>query len=156
MIRFSLVCENSHEFESWFASNDSYDFQIDNNLVCCPQCNATKVSKAVMAPAVARKDRPKAAPAKARDGAKQAAKQSVALLGAADRELRDMARELHAKIVAATVDVGAEFPQEARRIHDGDAPERPIRGQASIEEARALLDDGVSVLPMPVLPEDRG
>jgi hypothetical protein len=146
MIRFSLVCENSHEFESWFASNDSYDFQIENDLVSCPHCNVTKVSKAVMAPAVARKKRTAAAPVK----------QNVALLGEGDRELRTMAHELHAKIVAATVDVGAEFPQEARRIHDGAAPVRPIRGQASPEEARDLMEEGVSILPMPILPEDRG
>jgi len=149
MIRFSLVCDNGHDFESWFASNESYDFQIENALVACPHCNAVKIGKAVMAPAVARKDRD-AAPAPT------ATKQDVALLGSSDRELRAMAQELHTRIVAATVDVGADFPQEARRIHDGEAPERPIRGQASPEEARALLDEGVSILPMPILPEDRG
>jgi hypothetical protein len=146
MIRFALVCDNGHEFESWFASNESYDFQIDNSLVACPHCNGLKINKAVMAPAVARKDRAPAAPPK----------QNVALLGAGDRELRAMAHDLHTKIVAATVDVGADFPKEARRIHDGEAPERPIRGQASPEEASALLEEGVSILPMPILPEDRG
>lgn len=146
MIRFALVCDNGHNFESWFASNASYHFQIENNLVSCPHCNVVKVSKAVMAPAVARKKRASATPPK----------QEVALLGQADHELRDMARELRAKIVAATEDVGADFPKEARRIHDGEAPERAIRGQASLEEARALLEDGVSVLPVPATPEDRG
>ncbi|WP_298355733.1 DUF1178 family protein [Rhodoblastus sp.] len=146
MIRFALVCANGHEFESWFASNESYDFQIANKLVSCPYCNGTDIAKAVMAPAVARAV---GVPAKA-------PKQNVALLGAADRGLRDMARELHQKIVAATVDVGAEFAREARRIHDGEAPERPIRGQTSPEEARALLDDGVEIMPMPATPEDLG
>jgi hypothetical protein len=141
MIRFALVCDNGHEFESWFASNESYDFQIESNLVSCPHCNILKVGKAVMAPAVARKT--------------EAPKQNVALLGPGDHELRAMARDLHAKIVAATVDVGTEFPSEARKIHDGAAPERPIRGQASLEEARALLDEGVSIMPMPVVPEER-
>ncbi|MCI4677770.1 DUF1178 family protein [Rhodoblastus acidophilus] len=152
MIRFALICDNGHEFESWFASNDSFDFQIENKLVACPHCNGTEVAKAVMAPAVARAGGgpgEPAAPAKS-------PKQNVALLGEGDRELRTMVRELHAKIVAATVDVGAEFPREARRIHDGAAPERPIRGQASLEEARSLLEDGVSILPMPTPPEDRG
>lgn len=150
MIRFALVCANGHEFESWFASNESYDFQIANKLVSCPYCNGTDIAKAVMAPAVARAGRapsvkPVAAP-----------RRNVALLGEADRGLRDMARELHQKIVAATVDVGAEFAREARRIHDGEAPERPIRGQTSPEEARALLDDGVEIMPMPATPEDLG
>jgi hypothetical protein len=146
MIRFSLVCDNGHDFESWFASNESYDFQIEHNLVTCPHCNIVKISKAVMAPAVARGERRKRPAEK---------KQNVALIGPGDVELRKMARDLQARIIDATVDVGAEFPTEARKIHDGDAPERAIRGQASAEEARALLEDGVSILPMPILPDDR-
>ncbi len=149
MIRFALVCANGHEFESWFASNESYDFQIANKLVSCPYCNGTGIAKAVMAPAVARAVGAPAKPA-------AAPKQNVALLGEADGGLRDMARELHQKIVAATVDVGTEFAREARRIHDGEAPERPIRGQTSPEEARALLDEGVEIMPMPASPEDLG
>ncbi|MGO8740523.1 DUF1178 family protein [Rhodoblastus sp.] len=150
MIRFALVCANGHEFESWFASNESYGFQIANKLVSCPFCNGTEIAKAVMAPAVARADRaPSIKPV-------EAPKQNVALLGEADRGLREMARELNRKIVAATVDVGTEFAREARRIHDGEAPERPIRGQTSAEEARALLDEGVAIMPMPAPPEDLG
>ena len=144
MIRFSLVCDNGHDFESWFASNESYDFQIEQNLVTCPHCSVARISKAVMAPAVARAGK-KTVPAK----------QNVALIGEGDAELRKMARDLHAKIVDSTVDVGAEFPAEARKIHDGDAPERAIRGQASAEEARALIEDGVSILPLPILPDER-
>ena len=158
MILFSLVCDNGHDFESWFASNDSYDFQIEHNLVSCPHCNVLKISKAVMAPAVARGGPKKGAARRSdKDGvqAKDAPKQEVALIGENGAELRKMAQELHARILAATVDVGAEFPTEARKIHDGDAPERAIRGQASLEEARALLEEGVSILPMPILPDER-
>ena len=147
MIRFSLVCDNGHEFESWFASNDSYEFQIDQDLVACPHCNSVKVGKAVMSPAVARKNR---------EAAAEPMKQTVALVNDAGGELRRLARELHEKIVAATVDVGEKFPDEARRIHEGEAPERAIRGQASLEEARALLEEGVAILPMPTLPNKRG
>lgn len=143
MIRFSLVCDNGHDFESWFASNESYDFQIEQNLVTCPHCSIARISKAVMAPAVARGK--KTVPAK----------QNVALIGEGDAELRKMARDLHARIVDSTVDVGAEFPAEARKIHDGDAPDRAIRGQASPEEARALLEEGVAILPLPILPDER-
>jgi len=148
MILFSLVCDNDHAFESWFASNESYDFQIARGLVACPNCNSAKVVKAVMAPAVARKDR---------SAAKKptAMKQDVAMIGAESAGLRQMARELHEKLVDATEDVGAAFPAEARKIHAGDSPERAIRGQASLEEARDLLEEGVSILPMPVLPDDR-
>ncbi|MCW2275652.1 DUF1178 family protein [Rhodoblastus acidophilus] len=150
MIRFSLVCDNAHEFESWFASNESYEFQIENDLVACPHCNSLKISKAVMAPAVARKDRGE------RAQKPEEVKQSVALVNDASGELRRLARELHEKIVAATVDVGEKFPDEARRIHEGEAPDRAIRGQASLEEARALLEDGVAIMPMPTLPDKRG
>jgi hypothetical protein len=154
MILFSLVCENGHDFESWFASNDSYDFQIENSLVSCPHCNVLRISKAVMAPAVTRGKRKKGA-AQQKDAVKDAPKQEVALIGESGAELRKMAQELHARIVAATVDVGSEFPAEARKIHDGDAPERAIRGQASLEEARALLEEGVTILPLPILPGER-
>jgi hypothetical protein len=152
MIRFALVCANGHEFESWFASNQSYDFQFANKLVSCPYCNGTDIAKAVMAPAVARATR---APRK-QQKPNEAPKQNVALLGEADHGLREMARELHRKMVAATVDVGANFAREARRIHDGEAPERPIRGQTSPEEARALVEEGVDIMPMPATPEDLG
>jgi hypothetical protein len=156
MILFSLICDNGHDFESWFASNDSYDFQIENDLVSCPHCNVLKISKAVMAPAVARRGRKKgAAKESAQDGIKDGPKQEVALIGESGAELRKMAQELRARIVAATVDVGSDFPAEARKIHDGDAPERAIRGQASLEEARALLEEGVSILPLPILPGER-
>jgi hypothetical protein len=164
MILFSLVCDNGHDFESWFASNDSFDFQIENDLVSCPHCNVLKIGKAVMAPAVARGGRKKGlAQGSAQgssedagsDAVKNVPKQDVALIGESGAELRRMAQELHAKIIAATVDVGSEFPTEARKIHDGDAPERAIRGQASLEEARALVEEGVSILPMPILPNER-
>jgi hypothetical protein len=157
MIRFSLVCDNGHDFESWFASNDSYDFQVENDLVSCPHCNVLKISKAVMAPSVARakRKRSQAAQSSAKDAISDAPKQEVALIGESGAELRKMAQELHARILAATVDVGSDFPAEARKIHDGDAPERAIRGQASIEEARALLEEGVSILPLPILPGER-
>jgi hypothetical protein len=148
MIRFTLVCDNGHDFESWFASNDSYEFQIDADLVACPHCNSVKIGKAVMAPAVARKGRGRKAVEDVRH--------NVALVTDAGGDLRRLARELHEKIVAATVDVGDEFPVEARRIHDGEAPERAIRGQASLEEARALMEEGIAILPMPTLPGKRG
>jgi len=66
-----------------------------------------------------------------------------------------MIRELHEKIVANTDDVGENFPEEARKMHDGETPARSIRGKASFEEARELLEDGIPVLPIPDLPEER-
>jgi hypothetical protein len=148
MIKYALACEKDHSFESWFPDSDSYDAQARRGLIACPVCGATRVSKAIMAPAIVggRKQvrrlpaPPSAAP--------------VALLDERQRRLREMARRLREEIVANTDDVGKNFPEEARAIHDGDAPARSIRGQATLEEARALLDEGVGVLPLPFLPDE--
>lgn len=161
MIKYTLVCDNAHEFESWFAGSESYEEQARRGFVECPFCQSTKVSKAIMAPNVARKDRetakaeaPAEAPA-AKTAAPAPAPQSVALLDEKQQHLRAMIRELHEKIVASSDDVGASFPEEARKMHEGEAPVRSIRGQASFEEARSLIEDGIPVLPIPDLPEER-
>lgn len=155
MIKYALVCENGHEFESWFSNSDSYETQARRGFVDCPHCGSTKVQKALMAPAVSTSkrrarnevvpDAPAAAPAP----------QPVAILDEKQRALREAIRELHAKINENTVDVGAQFSEEARRMHQGEAPARAIRGQASIAEAKELWDEGIPVLPVPALPDER-
>ena len=156
MIKYALVCDASHEFESWFPGSESYEEQARRGFVACPFCQSTKVSKAIMAPNVARKDRAatldETAPALP---AAAATPQPVALLDAKQQHLRAMMRELHDKIVATSDDVGDAFPEEARKMHDGETPARSIRGKASFEEARSLLDEGIPVLPIPDLPEER-
>lgn len=153
MIKYALVCEAEHEFESWFPSGESFDEQAKRGFVACPYCQSINVSKAIMAPNVARKDRD-AAPAEA-PALPAAAPQGVALLDEKQQQLRAMMRELHEKIVASSDDVGERFPEEARKMHEGEAPARSIRGKASFEEARSLLDEGIPVLPIPDLPEER-
>ena len=149
MIRFSLRCDQAHEFESWFPSGAAYDEQTRRGLVTCPLCNSARVSKAIMAPNVARADREaEAAPV-------VGGEQHVALADDNLRKLHAMIRELRAKILEQTTDVGAAFPEEARKIQAGEAAERPIRGQASLEEARALLEDGIEIMPIPPAPEER-
>ncbi len=152
MIRFTLVCDQAHEFESWFPSGAAFDEQARRGLVACPLCDSVRVSKAIMAPNVARTDRGETTTPPAGDAD---ARQSVALVDDKMRALHAMVRELRDKIISQTTDVGAAFAEEARRMHAGEAEERPIRGQASVQEARALADEGISVLPIPVLPEDR-
>jgi hypothetical protein len=148
MIKYALACENGHAFESWFPDSDSYDTQTRRGLVACPDCGATRVSKAIMAPAiVGGRKQEKSRPEPASAG-------PIALLDERQQRLRDMARRLREEIVANTDDVGRKFPEEARAIHDGDAPARSIRGEATLEEARALLDEGVGVLPLPFLPDE--
>jgi hypothetical protein len=149
MIRYALVCDGLHEFESWFPGAEAYDSQVKRGLVTCPICNSAAVTKAIMAPNIARKDReqPTEAPA--------AQPQQVALLDEKMQALRAMMREMRAKIIEQTTDVGASFPEEARRIHEGEAESRPIRGEASWDEARALTEEGIEIMPIPTLPDER-
>ena len=153
MIRYALVCDEAHEFESWFASAGAYDEQARRGFVTCPYCNSARVSKQIMAPNVARRDRDEA-PAPTPAPAAQPA-QDVVLVDEKMAEVRAMVRALREKIMEATTDVGAAFPEEARKIHDGESEARPIRGQASFEEARALIEEGVEIMPIPPSPDER-
>ncbi|MET3482281.1 DUF1178 family protein [Methylobacterium sp. 1973] len=151
MIRYSLVCEAGHGFESWFPSSDSYDTQVERGLVTCPVCDSAKVSKALMVPSVARTDRARASapPAKAE------AEAPVTMVAEPERQLRAMLRALREHVVANAEHVGARFPEEARRIHYGETQGRSIYGEATPAEARALIDEGIEVAAIPVLPDDR-
>jgi hypothetical protein len=158
MIRYSLRCERDHSFESWFQSSSAYDSQVKRKLVTCPACGSAKVEKAIMAPQiVSKKGRDIAAPepAPVAPAAEVTAPASTPLLMAQERELRAKLKELRDHIVKNADNVGERFPNEARKMHYGDIEHRPIYGEASPEEARALIDEGVEVSPLPVLPEDR-
>jgi hypothetical protein len=160
MIRYSLICDNAHEFDSWFANSGAFDEQSERGLVACPFCDSPHVMKAIMSPSIARWDRALPAPAaelpaEAPKAPTPEEKRPLALIDEKHAALRNMVRELHAKIIETTVDVGSRFPEEARRIHDSDASEQPIRGQATAEEASALLEEGIGILPIPTLPDER-
>jgi hypothetical protein len=144
MIKFSLACERGHSFESWFPDGESFETQARRGLVQCALCDSVKVRKALMAPAIHGTRRPEAAPGE----------QPVALIDDKQRELRAAIGELKRKIEANTVDVGGRFPDVARAMHSGEEPERAIRGRATAEEARALIDEGISVMPIPVAPDE--
>jgi hypothetical protein len=154
MIRYSLQCERGHSFESWFQSSSAYDSQVRRKLVSCPACGSAKVEKAIMAPRiVSQRGRDPVAAAVA--PAEAAAPAGTPLLMAQERELRAKLRELRDHIVKNADNVGERFPNEARKMHYGDIEHRPIYGEASPDEARALIDEGVEVSPLPVLPDDR-
>jgi hypothetical protein len=164
MIRYSLHCERGHAFESWFQSSSAYESQEKRKLVNCPLCGSAKVERAIMAPRIVsskkRQDRtepaPAAAPAPAASTEVTApAPTSTPLLMAQERELRAKLKELRDHIVKNADNVGERFPNEARKMHYGDIEHRPIYGEASSDEARALIEEGVEVSPLPVLPEDR-
>ena len=162
MIRYALRCDTGHEFESWFQHSAAFDSQHKRKLVSCPVCNSTKVEKALMAPRLNKKGRT-AEPVAAATlpatpdvaAAAQAPSESVSLISAQERELRTKLKELRDYIVSKADNVGESFPTEARKMHYGDIKHRAIYGEASLDEARALIDEGISVAPLPVLPDDR-
>lgn len=148
MIVFDLSCGAGHVFEAWFGSSADYEDQRGRGLVACPICGAREVAKAVMAPNVGAKGNRAAAPVPMRSGGPPAPADMKKLLAAL--------ATAQAKMLEGSEHVGARFADEARAIHDGDAPERPIHGQATLAEAKALADDGVPVapLPLPIVPPE--
>jgi hypothetical protein len=155
MIRYNLRCERGHAFESWFQSSQAYETQEKRKLVNCPSCGSAKVERAIMAPQiVSKKSRDRTAPVPAA-AADTTVPSSTPLMMAQERELRAKLRELRDHIVKNADNVGERFPNEARKMHYGDIEHRPIYGEASPEEARSLIDEGVEVSPLPVLPDDR-
>ena len=142
MIRYSLTCPEDHGFDSWFQSAQAYDTLRANGLLTCPECGATDIAKSLMAPAVR--------PAKA--SAEREAEARPTLAGAPATGKEAALAELRRKIEANSEYVGVNFVAEARAIHDGDAPERSIYGEAKPAEAMQLLQDGVPIAPLPFLP----
>ncbi|MBL8543899.1 MAG: DUF1178 family protein [Hyphomonadaceae bacterium] len=129
MIRYDLRCENGDEFEAWFGSIADYDKQADAGLVECPHCGSKSVSKAPMAPAVVT--------GRSKDARKERA---VAMAMAA--KVREHIRDNFDY-------VGDKFADEARKMHSGEADERPIWGEATPEEAEALAEEGIPAAPLP-------
>ncbi|MEZ5996257.1 MAG: DUF1178 family protein [Hyphomonadaceae bacterium] len=129
MIRYDLRCANGDEFEAWFGSIADYDKQAGAGLVECPHCGSTHVEKAPMAPAV-------------RTGrAKEAQKERAVAMA--------MAAKVREHIKENFDYVGDKFADEARKMHEGDAEERAIWGEATPDEARALAEEGVPAAPLP-------
>ncbi|KQP36539.1 DUF1178 family protein [Methylobacterium sp. Leaf100] len=157
MIRYTLVCDGSHAFESWFPSSESYDDQAARGLVACPVCGSARVAKGMMAPAIARTDR-----AVARSPAADVpevtpvpAPAPTPVFSEPEQRVRALMRAVREHVTSTADDVGTAFPEEARRMHYGESPTRPIYGEASLKEARALVEEGIEVAPLPPAPDDR-
>jgi hypothetical protein len=142
MIRYALVCEAGHAFESWFRASDDFDTQSRRGLISCPQCGAIRISKQIMAPAV------KLAPASEKPAA-------VALADPRDAAMRQMLRSVRQFVENNAEHVGDKFAEEARKIHFGETEERAIYGAATPTELRELREEGVEVAPLPILPDER-
>lgn len=135
MIQYALKCANGHSFDSWFQSADAYDKLASAGMVSCVVCGSTDVAKAVMTPRV--------------QSARAAAPSITAPADPKEQALADLRR----KVEENSDYVGLNFAAEARAIHDGEAPERSIYGEARPDEARALIEDGVPVAPLPFMPQ---
>ena len=148
MIRYTLNCDQGHEFESWFPSSSAYDKQAKRGLLSCPHCGSAKIDKAIMAPRLAGTNRkaPPDAPAP---------KNAVAMLSPQEREIRSKLKELRDHLTKNAENVGQKFPEQARKMHYGEIEHRSIYGEASPEEAKGLAEEGVEFHPLPILPDDK-
>jgi hypothetical protein len=159
MIRYTLVCDSGHDFESWFPSSGAYDEQAARGLVSCPICDSHRVSKALMAPAVARTDKPKSGgetlPVPAETPTPAPADATIPVIAEPERRLRALLNAVREHVTRNADNVGTQFPDEARAMHYGDTPTRAIYGEASLDEARALIEEGIDVAPLPPAPDDR-
>lgn len=127
MIRFALKCSNEHLFDSWFQSGAAFDTLKAAGHVTCPECGDTRVEKSLMAP-------------------------SVSKLSDMPTPKEKALQELRRQVEANSDYVGMNFAAQARRMHDGDEPARAIHGEARLDEARQLLEDGIPVMPLPFMP----
>ena len=131
MIVYRLACAQGHDFEGWFKDSAAYDAQAAAGKLVCPVCNSRKVEKAPMAPAVT--------------GTKSKGEPAPQEL----RKMRQFVSGLRKYVEENAEDVGRKFPEEARKIHYGESDDRPIYGEATADEARELIDEGIEVAPLP-------
>ena len=160
MIRYSLACDRRHEFEIWFKNSADYDKQAKRALVSCPHCGSTKVEKALMAPALGRSNRKKAAAQIETAPAPEApavgdATAPVAMITPQESELRAKLKELREHLTKNADNVGKQFPEEARKMHYGEIEHRSIYGEASPQDAKELHEEGIEFHPLPILPGER-
>jgi len=171
MIRYALICDQDHSFDSWFANSAAYDKQLKRSLVTCPVCGSAKVEKAMMAPSLASGSArvevagpqppgpsstpPDPPPLQPAAMPPIPPKTPVAMMSPPERELRQKLKELRDHITKNASYVGQRFPEEARKIHYGETEHRSIYGEASPEEAKELHEEGIEFHPLPILPDDK-
>jgi len=145
MIRYDLVCDQGHTFDGWFRDSATYDKQSKRRLVACPVCDSKKISKQLMAPGI---------PAKANTKSDEPARVFAGPADPRQQMLLKMMRELRKQVESNADYVGDRFAEEARRIHYNEAEKRGIYGEATREDAKSLIEEGIEVHPLPVLPEE--
>ncbi|MFT3987997.1 DUF1178 family protein [Aestuariivirga sp.] len=143
MIRYDLICEQGHAFDGWFRDSAAFDTQAAEGLVVCAACGSAKVGKQLMAPGIPAKSNRKAEVKVAGGGLDPRAQQ-----------LMQMMREMRRHVEQNSEYVGTNFAEEARKIHYDEAEKRGIYGEATSDDAKALMEEGIDVHPLPRLPED--
>lgn len=138
MIVFDLKCRKAHVFEAWFRDGASFDAQVAAGKVQCPVCGSKKVEKALMAPNVAK--------GQARETSVSDSEKAA--------EIRRKLKDIRQHVEENCDYVGAQFAEEARKIHYGEEESRGIYGETSDDEAKALEEEGVAVQKVPWLPRE--
>jgi hypothetical protein len=146
MIRYALRCASDHTFEAWFRSSVAFDEQSSSGKLTCPTCGSRKIDKALMAPVISKSAQSANAEPVAAPHALTSDPRAKALAEAIKR--------LRRHVVETSDYVGERFPEEARRIHYQEAEHRGIYGEASAEDARELMEEGIDVLPLPHVPDE--
>jgi len=140
VIRFNLRCDADHEFDGWFASNEGFDEQKRRGFVTCPHCNSKKIEKSLMAPQVST--------GRTKDAI------AVSTMDQARKAVFAEMKKLRETVTEKGENVGTRFAEEARKIHYGEADDRLVYGEADREQIEDLVDEGVAIAPLPVLPDD--
>ncbi|MDY0747494.1 DUF1178 family protein [Paucibacter sp. R3-3] len=141
MLVLNLACALDHRFEGWFGSADDFESQLARGLVACPSCGLTSIER-----------RPSAPRLNVAHPRGESAESANALPIEMKQQMQQALREIAREVIARTEDVGERFPDEARRIHYGEAEQRGIRGKATPADAAALADEGIAVMALPVEP----
>jgi hypothetical protein len=142
MIKYNLECKNNHRFESWFQSADAFEKLLVSSHISCSTCGTSDVTKSIMAPNIGAKSN-------SRSNIKNSQKE-VSLLNpstSTEKALKEFRRHLEKN----SENVGSKFATEARKMHLGEAPERSIYGESTVKEAKDLIDEGISVVPLPFI-----
>ncbi|MBM3530994.1 MAG: DUF1178 family protein [Alphaproteobacteria bacterium] len=164
MIKYALHCERAHEFEVWFKNSADYDKQRKRGLVSCPACGSDKIVKSLMAPSLGRGTKkggvaavPEAVPetVPAAPDTSPEIKSPVAMMSPQESEFRAKLKELRDHLTKNAENVGGKFPDEARKMHYGEIEHRSIYGEATAEDAKEMLEEGIEFHPLPVLPDER-
>ena len=145
MIRYDLVCKKGHEFDGWFRDSDTYDKQAKRGLVSCTHCGTAKIQKQIMAPGI---------PSKSNKKSENAVRMTAGPVDPRAAAMMQMMRDYRKHVETNAENVGNNFAEEARKIHYKETKERGIYGHTTSEDAAALIEEGIEIHPIPILPED--